>query len=195
MMETGSPADTEDTASIDTTPSDASEDTVDVANSQDTDLSNPDTSRCPPSPTGSSVGDTLADITLTACDGTPVSLHSYCGRPLYVNTFAGWCPPCRADAAKAAATYPTLPDNSEWLFVIAERDDGSLPSLAYCEGIKEAYGLTMQVVIDPTGTFPDHIGVSSPNSWHLVFDDAFEMVYRAKYDQDGALETLRGLAP
>lgn len=153
-------------------------------------------SLCPPSgTTGTALGDTLADIVLTACDGTPVSLRSFCGRPLYLNTFAGWCPPCRTDAERAAATYPSLPEGAEWLFVIAETNNGTLPTTAYCQAIKDAYGLAMPVVVDTAGVFPNHLGVTSPNSWHAVLDAGQVLRFRAKYDQAGALQALRALVP
>ncbi len=175
--------DTADTADTTASPdADADPDTTPTA---------PDAVACPPTgPTGTNVGDLLADTTLTACDGTPVSLHSFCGRPLYINTFAGWCPPCRTDATNAAATASTLPTNAQWLFVITETNNGSLPTTAYCESIRDGYGLTMPVVIDTAGTFPAHIGVTSPNSWHLVLDADFDIVHRVKYDQRGALDVL-----
>ncbi|HRE89591.1 MAG TPA: redoxin family protein [Myxococcota bacterium] len=191
--------DLSDTAAPDAPESDISEpDAPEPDSTSDVtllDLS-PETTACPPSgPTGTTLGQVLADTTLVACDGTPVSLHSFCGRPLYINTFAGWCPPCRADAEDAEAAYAALPGDAQWLFVIAENNSGTAPTTAYCEAIRETYGLTMSVVIDTSGSFPGHLGVGSPSSWHAVLDRAFTLVYRAKYDQAGAIEALETLAP
>jgi thiol-disulfide isomerase/thioredoxin len=205
VAETTAPTDTADSPDQSTPQPDLGAPVPDAGNTADTTApadadpdaipTDPDPVACPPTgPTGTAIGDLLADTTLTACDGTPVSLHSFCGRPLYINTFAGWCPPCRTDATNAAATARTLPTNAQWLFVITETNNGSLPTTTYCESIRDAYGLTMPVVIDTRGTFPAHIGVTSPNSWHLVLDAGVALVHRVKYDQRGALDALHVLA-
>lgn len=191
-------ADRGDSVESDTATPDTAPDTQTPAPDTEPDTQTPgsDTAACPPvGPTGTAIGDVLADTTLTTCEGSAVSLYSFCGRPLYINTFAGWCPPCRTDASNAAATAMTLPDGAQWLFVITENNSGTAPSTAYCQAIRDTYGLTMPVLIDTSGTFPAHIGVGSPNSWHLVLDAGFGIVHRVKYDQRGALDALNALAP
>ena len=39
-------------------------------------------------------GQIPADLVLTALDGSPLPLASFRGRPLLVNVWASWCPPC-----------------------------------------------------------------------------------------------------
>lgn len=193
--DTSTPGDDDTDTTNDTTDM-GDDETASPDTAADTQAPGPDTAVCPPTgATGTALGDTLADTTLTTCDGSPVSLHSFCGRPLYINTFAGWCPPCRTDASNAATTAMTLPDGAQWLFVITENNSGTAPTTAYCASIRDTYGLTMPVLIDTAGTFPAHIGVGSPNSWHLVLDAGFGIVHRAKYDQRGALDALNALAP
>ena len=40
---------------------------------------------------------------LTTPAGTQVTLRSYAGRPLVLNVFASWCPPCRSELPRIAA--------------------------------------------------------------------------------------------
>ena len=199
------PPDVADTTAPDvaeTTPPDGSDTTTaDVADTTTNDVANdvPNIPTCPEGPLtsgpGTDVGDKLADLVFADCDGNPVNLHAFCGRPLHVNFFAGWCPPCRTHAAAAAANFASLPAGSQWLFVITENANGSVPSAAYCQSIRDAYGLTMPVVVDTLGIAPDHLGVSSPNSWYFVFDSELRLAFKSKFDQGAALDFLRTLAP
>jgi thiol-disulfide isomerase/thioredoxin len=51
----------------------------------------------PPLPAGRTFGAAPADWDLTDLDGRPVSFASFRGRPLVVNIWATWCPPCVAE--------------------------------------------------------------------------------------------------
>lgn len=153
---------------------------------------------CPPEgPFGVDVGDTLADATLVDCDGVPFSLHALCDRPaVALFTFAGWCPPCRSAAEAAPADYAALlaldPD-AEMVIVVAETNLFETPTLAYCEAIRDGYGLTMKVLVDLDGSFPAHLGVTTTNSWHLTFAPGMRIDFKGKYGREGSLAAAREL--
>lgn len=165
----------------------------------DTSVPEPDAaSACPTPPFGTALGDTLADYTLYACDGTPTPLSQACDAPVtFINAFAGWCPPCRTHAEEAPADHAALlaaaPD-ARWLFVITEDQSGQRPTLAYCDAIREAYQLPMTVLVDRDGAFPAHLGVSSPNSWYLVLSPGLRLEAKIKYAKNDALGVALDLA-
>jgi len=54
---------------------------------------------------GPAVGYLAPHFTLTGLDGTTTSLQSLRGRPVWVNFWATWCPPCRAEMPEMKKFY------------------------------------------------------------------------------------------
>ncbi len=65
------------------------------------------------------IGDPAPDfVTLTAADGHPVRLSDYRGKPVWLNFWGSWCPPCRAEMPELQAAYTELhPQGLELLAV------------------------------------------------------------------------------
>jgi len=51
------------------------------------------------------VGQPAPDFTAAGVDGTPVTLSSFRGRPVWLTFGASWCQPCRAENHDVQATY------------------------------------------------------------------------------------------
>ncbi len=54
---------------------------------------------------GVNVGDRAPDFTLTDLDGNQLSLSDFRGKVVFINFWATWCPPCRAEMPEIEAVH------------------------------------------------------------------------------------------
>ena len=59
---------------------------------------------------GVSVGQVAPDFTLTDLEGNEVTLSQYRGKVVFINFWATWCPPCRAEMPEIEAIYQEYKD-------------------------------------------------------------------------------------
>ena len=52
----------------------------------------------------------LADVTLQSLDGTPTALKHFAGKPVVLNLWATWCPPCRREMPELSAAQAERED-------------------------------------------------------------------------------------
>ena len=62
------------------------------------------------------------DLTMRTPDGRPVSLSDLRGKAVFVNLWASWCPPCRAEMPGIEALYQKV-DKSKVAFVMLSLDE------------------------------------------------------------------------
>jgi cytochrome c biogenesis protein CcmG, thiol:disulfide interchange protein DsbE len=94
------------------------------------------------------VGHPAPDFTLRTVDGQELSLSDFRGRPVVVNFWATWCPPCRAEMPDFQAAF--IEYQNEGLVIIgvnstAQDDPDLVP------GFVAEFGLTFPIVLDETG--------------------------------------------
>ncbi len=96
---------------------------------------------------GAEIGNLAPDFQLNDLDGQPVSLGDFRGRPVLVNFWASWCPPCRAEMPFIQDTFADKKWADKGLVVLAV-DIGESP-LTVSEFVNN-YGLTFPVLLDIT---------------------------------------------
>lgn len=90
------------------------------------------------------VGKPAPGFTATTTDGTPLSLQSLHGHPVWLTFGASWCAACRAEAADIEATYQKVkPSGAVVVEVFISEDAGAV------KGYGQRVGLTYPKIADP----------------------------------------------
>lgn len=94
----------------------------------------------------------MPQVVLTTLEGKPVPLDSLKGKPMVVNLWATWCPPCRRE-------MPVLRDaqgrEQDVVFVFANQGEAADTIRKYLD----SEGLSLNnVLLDPTGELARQIG-------------------------------------
>src|SRR5574337_71387 len=60
---------------------------------------------------------TAMPLTFSTVNGTPNSTENMKGKIIFINFWASWCPPCRADMPSVNTLYQQLKDDPGYAFV------------------------------------------------------------------------------
>ena len=135
---------------------------------------------------------TLPKVSLWTLAGEPVDLVALAaGRPMVINLWASWCPPCRREMPVLAAAQK---QEMEFLFVFANQGEDGTTAKNYLAGA----GLDMaNVLLDPSTNFGHEAG-STALPTTLFYDASGRLVDSALGELSEAslmskLEQLRAL--
>ncbi len=95
---------------------------------------------------GISVGEIAPDFTLSDLDGNELSLSDFRGKAVFINFWATWCPPCRAEMPEIEAVYQEYKDKDVEVIgvdLLETKDEVSQ--------FVQQYGYSWTFVIDTTG--------------------------------------------
>ncbi len=99
--------------------------------------------------TGNQVGDLLADLELTNCNGEKLNLHARCGKvkALWVMFGTGWCPGCGEYAPVMAEKYAAYKDKGLDIIVLLGEDNAGNPvTPTYCKKYAKSHQLDAAMV-------------------------------------------------
>ncbi len=112
------------------------------------------------------IGARLGNFTLTDLSGKLVQLSDFAGRPVLINTWATWCPPCQAEMPDLNAYY--LAHRNEG-FVILAINAGE--TNAQASAFATRLGLSFPILLDPTETLMDALHIADFPTSILVGKD------------------------
>ena len=127
--------------------------------------------------------------TLRTLDGTTFTLGELRGRPVFVNLWATWCPPCIAELGSIEGLAASLGDSVA--FVLASPENADV-----VRAFVREHGLRIDPVLEET-LAPESFGMSAlPHTVVLDADGRMVLSHRgaADWDTPEVRELLRGLA-
>ncbi|OES46116.1 redoxin domain-containing protein [Domibacillus iocasae] len=114
---------------------------------------------------GIEVGDKAPDFTLQRVDGKEVKLSDYEGKKVFLNFWATWCPPCKAEMPHMQSFYEEKPENVEILAVNVEESNEKAKDFA------DQYELTFPVLMDKDGTVAEIYEVYTIPTTYVLNED------------------------
>jgi peroxiredoxin len=113
------------------------------------------------------------DFSLQTLDGRTVKLSDYRGQVVLLNTWATWCPPCRAEMPDLEAFYRD--HQGHGFVVLAVNSEESADTVT---SFLEEHDFTFPVLLDPNGEVTKLYGIRGlPTSFFIDRDGTIQGVW------------------
>lgn len=126
------------------------------------------------------------DFTVYDADGNEKKLSDYFGKPIVLNFWASWCPPCKNEMPHFEKLYGEVGEDITFLMV--DSVDGQRETVETGKAFIESSGYTFPVLYDSDMDAAYTYGVSSLPTTYFIDKDGY-LVTRGKGQLDE--ETLR----
>jgi peroxiredoxin len=135
---------------------------------------------------GINVGDIAPDFTLLDLDGNEVGLSEFRGEVVFVNFWATWCPPCRAEMPDIESLYQEYKDKG---LVVIGIDIGE--SEATVRQFVQQGGYSWTFVLDSTGAVASNYNIRAiPTSFFIDREGVIQAVNIGAMTKKGIEATL-----
>jgi peroxiredoxin len=143
-------------------------------------------------------GDVAPDFTITTLDGETVSLSDYRGKVVFLNFWASWCPPCRAEMPSIESLKVQMA-GCDFVILAVSVDSGNREKIvSKVQDYIDDNGFTFEVLIDNEQALARKYGVVSvPTTFILDESGVIVEVSRGaeNWDDDARLAQFRNLSP
>lgn len=118
--------------------------------------------------TGLAVGDLAPDFEMTTIEGETARLSDYRGQRVFVNFWATWCPPCRAEMPDMQQLYEEQDVPFEILAVNLTESEQSEQNI---NSFTEDFGLTFPILLDVGSVTAEKYKVKAVPASYMIDTD------------------------
>lgn len=132
----------------------------------------------------------IPELSLRDIDGQPVALQDLAGKPLVINLWATWCPPCRREMPVLAAAQQA---NPQMRFVFVNQGEGQTLVDKY---LSEEQLSLHNVLLDTGGRLGQAVGsLSLPTTLFYSADGALKNNHLGELSHASLKHALRHISP
>jgi peroxiredoxin len=137
---------------------------------------------------GIAVGKKAPDFTLKDLNGNPVRLSDLRGKPVFINFWATWCPPCRIEMPEMEQLYR---EHGAEFHMVAINLTATEKSATAVPAFLRQNGYTFPVILDPEEQASARYTVMAvPSSFFLDENGLIRAVWRGPMDRTTMLANL-----
>lgn len=115
------------------------------------------------------------DVTFTDIDGNEVMLSDFKGKPVVMNFWASWCPPCKSEMPDFDKVYGELGEEIEFLMI--NMTDGSRETEKNAKAFISDNAYSFPVYFDLSGEVSQTYAVYSIPSTYFIDKDGYVITY------------------
>jgi peroxiredoxin len=131
------------------------------------------------------IGQPAPDFTLASLEGETVSLSDYTGQVVLINTWATWCPPCRAEMPAINTFYEAHQDKGFTVLAVNNQEDAQTIT-----DFVEASGFGFPVLLDPEAEMTELYQVRGLPTTFIIGRDGTIQHVQAGTITDRQLESI-----
>lgn len=132
------------------------------------------------------------DFTLTNWEGEKANLKDFAGKPVILNFWASWCPPCQSEMPYFQEAF--LEHGDEVSFIMADLVDGSRETESAARRFIAEKGYTFPVYFDFTGKAATDYGVMSiPTTFFIDGNGIVRAFHLGAMSREMIEEEIQGL--
>ena len=126
------------------------------------------------------VGASVGDFSLTDVTGKNVRLSDYKGKPILINAWATWCPPCKAEMPLLNQYYQAHAKDGFVLLAVNAGDTKDVTA-----SFVDQNGLAFPVLLDPGSQLLDQLAIRSfPTSVLIGKDGKVKSIHVGMFTQE-----------
>jgi thiol-disulfide isomerase/thioredoxin len=129
------------------------------------------------------------DFTVYDIDGNAVKLSEFIGKPIVLNFWASWCPPCKSELPDFDKVYNEMKDDV--VFLMVDLADGKRETVAKGSAYIAEQGYSFSVYYDTTQEAANTYGISSiPTTYFIDKDGNIAGGQTGMLDEEGLREGI-----